>query len=59
MSGNGLKSEKEVVNLALREYIIRQKQMCVLSLFNTITYNKKYRPKKGRDRKFFKKFPHF
>ena len=48
---SGLKTKKETVNLALKEFIQRRKQDEIISLFNKIEYEKDYDYKKMRNRK--------
>lgn len=38
----GLKTKKETVNQALREFILRRRQQEVISLFGTIDYDPDY-----------------
>lgn len=45
-----LKTKKETVNQALREFIQRRKQVEVLMLFGQIDIDPEYDYKKGRDR---------
>lgn len=45
-----LKTKKETVNQALREFIQRRKQVEVLTLFGQIDIDPEYDYKKGRDR---------
>jgi Arc/MetJ family transcription regulator len=47
----GLKTKKETVNQALREFIQHRKQQDILELFGTIEYDPDYDYKKLRDRK--------
>ena len=47
----GLKTEKDTVNLALEEFILRRKQMEIISLFGTVEYDEDYDYKKARHRK--------
>ena len=44
----GLKTKKETVNEALREFIQRRKQIEVLKLFGRIDFDPDYDHKKGR-----------
>ncbi|HEX2548711.1 MAG TPA: type II toxin-antitoxin system VapB family antitoxin [Gammaproteobacteria bacterium] len=44
-------TKKAAVTAALKEYIERHKQQEILSLFNTIDYDKYYHYKKHRNRK--------
>jgi hypothetical protein len=46
----GLKTKKDTVNLALREFIKRRKTADVLSLFGKIEYDPDYDYKKARQR---------
>jgi Arc/MetJ family transcription regulator len=46
----GLKTKKETVNLALKEFIQRRKTADVLSLFGKIIYDDDYDYKKARQR---------
>ena len=39
---SGLKTKKETVNQALREFILRRRQQEVISLFGTIDYDPDY-----------------
>jgi Arc/MetJ family transcription regulator len=47
---SGLKTKKDTVNLALKEFINRRKQMEVLNLFGTMDPDPDYDYKKGRHR---------
>lgn len=47
----GLKTKKETVNEALREFIQRRKQIEVLKLFGRIDFDPDYDHKKGRSRR--------
>jgi Arc/MetJ family transcription regulator len=47
---SGLKTKKDTVNLALKEFINRRKQMEVLNLFGTMDPDPDYDYKKGRYR---------
>jgi hypothetical protein len=47
---SGLSTKREVVNLALKEFVGRHKQMAVLELFGTIDYDPDYDYKKQRQR---------
>lgn len=47
----GLKTKKETVNLALKEFIQRREQEKIINLFGTIDYDKEYDYKKFRNRK--------
>ena len=46
----GLKTKKDTVTLALREFISRRKQEEILDLFGSIDYNPGYDHKKHRKR---------
>ena len=46
----GLKTKKDTVNLALREFIQRRKNAEILSLFGTVAYDDHYDYKSGRKR---------
>ncbi len=46
----GLKTKKETVNLALKEFIARRKQLEILGLFGTLDPDPDYDYKKGRKR---------
>ena len=46
----GLKTKRETVNLALKEFIQRRKNADILSLFGTIEYNADYDYKEARRR---------
>ncbi len=46
----GLKTKKETVNTALKEFIQRRRQEEVIRLFGTIPYDPGYDYKKGRHR---------
>jgi len=48
---SGLKTKKETVNLALKEFIQRRKQEEIINLFGTIEYDTDYNYKKLRKRK--------
>lgn len=48
---SGLKTKKETVNLALKEFVQRRKQEEIMDLFGSIEYNKGYDYKEGRSRK--------
>ncbi len=45
----GLKTKKETVNTALKEFIQRRRQEEVIKLFGTVSYDPGYDYKKGRD----------
>jgi len=47
----GLKTKKDTVNEALREYIQKRKQKKILALFGTIDFDPSYDHKKGRNRR--------
>ena len=47
----GLKTKRETVNLALKEFVQRRKHVDILSLFGTIEYNTDYDYKEARRRK--------
>jgi hypothetical protein len=44
----GMKAENETINLALEEFIKRRKGENVISLFNTVEYDKNYNYKELR-----------
>jgi Arc/MetJ family transcription regulator len=46
----GLKTKKDTVNLALKEFIRHRKQTEITSLFGTIEYDEDYDHKKARFR---------
>jgi hypothetical protein len=46
----GLKTKKDTVTLALKEFIARRKQEEIISLFGSIEYNSDYNYKKSRKR---------
>ena len=46
----GLKTKRETVNLALKEFIQRRKNAEILALFGTIEYDTDYDYKKSRQR---------
>jgi hypothetical protein len=46
----GLRTKKDTVNEALKEYILRRKQSEIVGLFGTIPYSKDYDYKKHRIR---------
>lgn len=48
-AGN-LKTKKDTVNVALREFIQRRKQAEILTLFDTVDFDADYDHKKGRTR---------
>jgi hypothetical protein len=47
----GLKTKKDTVNQALKEFIQRRKQEQIIKIFSTIEYEKNYDYKKMRNRK--------
>ena len=47
----GIKTKKDTVNQALKEFIQRRKQEEVIELFGTIDYDEDYNYKKLRSRK--------
>jgi Arc/MetJ family transcription regulator len=47
----GLKTEKETVNLALKEFVQRRKQMDVIKLAGTIDFDENWDPRKIRGKK--------
>lgn len=47
----GIKTKKDTVNLALREFVQRRKQEEILGLFGTIEYEEDYDYKEMRNRK--------
>ena len=47
---SGLKTKKDTVNLALKEFVNRRKQMEILDLFGTMDPDPEYDYKKGRYR---------
>jgi Arc/MetJ family transcription regulator len=47
---SGLKTRKEIVNLALKEFINRRKQMEILKLFGKLDPDPDYDYKRGRSR---------
>ncbi len=48
---SGLKTKKDTVNLALREFIERRKQKQIIELFGKFEPDNDYDYKKGRNRK--------
>jgi Arc/MetJ family transcription regulator len=46
----GLKTKRETVNLALKEFIQRRKNADILSLFGTVVYDADYDYKESRQR---------
>ena len=47
---SGLKTKKDTVNLALKEFVNKRKQMEILDLFGTMDPDPEYDYKKGRYR---------
>jgi hypothetical protein len=47
---SGLKTKKDTVNLALKEFIYRRKQVEIIDLFGTMDPDPDYDYKKGRSR---------
>jgi Arc/MetJ family transcription regulator len=47
---SGLKTKKDTVNLALREFVDRRKQMEILTIFGKMDPDPDYDYKKGRSR---------
>jgi hypothetical protein len=47
---SGLKTKKDTVNLALKEFIARRKQEDIIELFGSVEYNPDYNYKKLRKR---------
>jgi len=47
---SGLKTKKETVNLALKEFVNRRKQLEILDLFGTLDPDPTYDYKEGRNR---------
>ena len=47
----GIKTKKETVNLALKEFVQRRKQEEIFDLFGSIEYDDDYNYKKLRNRK--------
>jgi hypothetical protein len=47
----GFKTKKEAVTIALQEYIQRNRQESIISLFGTIDFDENYDYKKMRNRK--------
>ena len=47
---SGLKTKKETVNLALKEFIQRRKQEEIINLFGKVEYDKDYNYKKIREK---------
>lgn len=48
LKAGNLKTKKDTVNEALREFIQRRKQAEIIKLFGTIDFDTKYNHKKGR-----------
>lgn len=48
---SGLKYKKDVVDLALQEFINRHHQMEIMQLFHKIPYYDDYNPKEGRKKR--------
>jgi len=48
---SGLKTKKETVNLALKEFVQRRKQEEIIDLFGTVEYDRTYDYKERRIRK--------
>ncbi len=47
----GIKTKKDTVNLALKEFVQRRKQEEIISIFGEIEYEEDYDYKKKRNRK--------
>jgi hypothetical protein len=47
----GLKTKKDTVTLALKEFIQRRRQEKIIDIFGTINYEEDYDYKKARNRK--------
>ena len=47
----GLKTKKDTVNKALKEFIMRRKTADIISLFGKVEYDHSYNYKKARQRK--------
>ena len=47
---SGLKTKKDTVNLALKEFVNKRKQMEIIDLFGTLDPDPEYDYKKGRYR---------
>ena len=45
---SGIKTKKDTVNTALKEFVQRRKQLKVINLFNSIEYDKEYNYKDHR-----------
>jgi len=54
---SGLKTKKDPVNLALKEFVNRRKQLEILNLFGKMDPDPDYDYKKGRSRSFFGNTP--
>lgn len=50
LKAGGLKTKKDTVNEALREFIQRRRQKKILKLFGSVEFNPEYDHKKGRTR---------
>ncbi|WP_303850830.1 type II toxin-antitoxin system VapB family antitoxin [Seleniivibrio woodruffii] len=48
---SGIKTKKDTVNTALKEFILRKKQEEILELFGSVDYDSDYDYKKLRNRK--------
>ena len=48
LSISGLKTKKDTVNIALKEFVNRRKQLEILELFGKLDPDKNYDYKKGR-----------
>jgi len=46
---SGLKTKKDTVNIALKEFVSRRKQLEILDLFGKLDPDKDYDYKKGRE----------
>ncbi len=46
---SGLKTKKDTVNVALKEFVSRRKQLEILELFGKLNPDKNYDYKKGRE----------
>ena len=49
LSISGLKTKKDTVNFALKEFVSRRKQLEILELFGKLDPDQDYDYKKGRD----------
>lgn len=47
----GFKYKKDAINAALNEYVNRHKQMQIIGLFNSISYDPNYDYKQGRKKR--------